>query len=1094
MALITVQRPPSVVNSPLCSLSDIDTDDENCETECFFAGKGTCLILPLKEKPLNTMERRHSTDSNKSTNSNQSNSSDIQQHLQQMFVLLRREDTLKMAVKLESQRPNRKRYLAVVSHSLLQNNVLKKSRLKTDSEKETTTIEIDKNIDIKLIESDISKQNKDDVFKEINTHKKKPSMDLKDTEESCLLGIDCNEKTTIGLVLPILADTSIHLDGDGGFKVSVFGKTHIFKPVSVQAMWSALQSLHKVSQKARDNNLYPGGPSHDWVSYYHSRIDSERSCLNEWNTMDSLESRRPPSPDAIRNKPTEKEEAEKVIKMKLREIMMSVDLDEVTSKYIRGRLEELLNMDLGEYKSFIDEEMLTILGQMDAPTKIFEHVYLGSEWNASNLEELQKNGVRHILNVTREIDNFFPGIFDYYNVRVYDDEKTNLLKYWDNTFRYISGAKSSDSKVLVHCKMGVSRSASVVIAYAMKAYNWDFNQAINHVKERRNCIKPNKNFLAQLETYRGMLDAMKNKEKLQRSKSETNLKAVKDARLLPGSEPTPLIQALNRSKQTLASGKESHRKLVRRSSSSSPKITQNNIVIKQQSQSLENLTPPDRQIKSVNEDQQRNIRHTDIHGQNYSVTQNQVLHLQKYANAAAKNDSGFIKKPIVKKIINDLENSGGSTTDNKKSKSDRKSLNLYLTTSTEQPSLPVWISSTRLIQQSTEPCTSRIISKLDQIVSTNKDQLDKNNEIKTSDQQKRFYVQSWQANNLIESNTSHQISSNRNIDSNEIFYKFDKQIISARNSSLWSSTSTRILPLRNNSLGSYDTNNRKTYRLSNQVLTKGQFIKPDIISKDKKNTYSLERSKPETHAFSNVGKIESSITHIDKFMRCNSEEIILGVYSKNNQRLSASTPDAFSQSTLPKNYEKFPLVAIYNKLENERQDANSSSKFPNNVQNLKRNFEAKVQAKDQQKKGNSLPTSPSSDSMDDMKIESKIFKDSATNTASTDLSVKGLVTKYQSSGYRPTARPKSFYESRSTSKPSPDIEEASNYNQMLISNDCKRLPPINRRNSLTNHLSMTDSILKQNYSCSYRKMQHGKTHPLARLNTISKQRSAYNTM
>jgi protein phosphatase slingshot len=50
-------------------------------------------------------------------------------------------------------------------------------------------------------------------------------------------------------------------------------------------------------------------------------------------------------------------------------------------------------MDLGEYKSFIDEEMLVILGQMDAPTEIFDHVYLGSEWNASNLEELQRNGL-----------------------------------------------------------------------------------------------------------------------------------------------------------------------------------------------------------------------------------------------------------------------------------------------------------------------------------------------------------------------------------------------------------------------------------------------------------------------------------------------------------------------------------------------------------------------------------------------------------------------------------------------------------------------------------------------------------------------------
>lgn len=34
-------------------------------------------------------------------------------------------------------------------------------------------------------------------------------------EESCLLGIDCNEKTTVGLVLRILGDTAIRLDGDG---------------------------------------------------------------------------------------------------------------------------------------------------------------------------------------------------------------------------------------------------------------------------------------------------------------------------------------------------------------------------------------------------------------------------------------------------------------------------------------------------------------------------------------------------------------------------------------------------------------------------------------------------------------------------------------------------------------------------------------------------------------------------------------------------------------------------------------------------------------------------------------------------------------
>lgn len=40
-----------------------------------------------------------------------------------------------------------------------------------------------------------------------------------DQEESCLLGIDCNEQSTVGLVLRIYADTKIHLDGDGWVEI-----------------------------------------------------------------------------------------------------------------------------------------------------------------------------------------------------------------------------------------------------------------------------------------------------------------------------------------------------------------------------------------------------------------------------------------------------------------------------------------------------------------------------------------------------------------------------------------------------------------------------------------------------------------------------------------------------------------------------------------------------------------------------------------------------------------------------------------------------------------------------------------------------------
>lgn len=251
--------------------------------------------------------------------------------------------------------------------------------------------------------------------------------------------------------------------------------------------------------------------------------------------------------------------------------------------------------------------------------------------------------VRHILNVTREIDNFFPGMFDYFNVRVYDDDKTNLLKHWDNTYKYISQAKNAGSNVLVHCKMGISRSASVVIAYAMKAYGWTFSEALDHVRNNRNCVKPNKNFLNQLETYQGMLMAMKNREKLQRSKSDTNLRSVKDARLLPGSEPTPLIQAFNAAAKKHIENVFQRRleETMNRPKSWSPDSVESAILLpRQHSQSLENLPPEcHNSIKSRN-----NVRLPCKNGQSYSVSQNQVFHLE---------EQQFI--PNVKFIVNEFE-------------------------------------------------------------------------------------------------------------------------------------------------------------------------------------------------------------------------------------------------------------------------------------------------------------------------------------------------------------------------------------------------------------------------------------------------------
>uniref|UniRef100_A0AAQ6AE01 Protein phosphatase Slingshot homolog 1 n=1 Tax=Amphiprion ocellaris TaxID=80972 RepID=A0AAQ6AE01_AMPOC len=412
-------------------------------SESFFMVKGAALFL-----------QQGSSHQGQKAHPHHKHAGDLPQHLQVMINILRSEDRIKLAVRLESAWSDRVRYMVVVYTSGRQ-----------------------------------------------------------DTEENILLGIDFTNKDckscSIGMVLPLWSDTKIHLDGDGGFTVNTASRTHVFKPVSVQAMWSALQVMHKACEVSRRYNYFPGGMALTWMGYYESCIASDQSCINEWNAMKDLETTRPDSPTMFVDKPSERERTECLIKAKLRSIMTCQDLENVTCKQIRTELEQHMNCNLKEYKEFIDNEMLLILGQMDKATLIFDHVYLGSEWNASNLEELQETGVGYILNVTREIDNFFPGTFSYHNIRVYDEEATDLLAHWNDMYNFIVKAKKNHSKCLVHCKMGVSRSASTVIAYAMKEYGWSLEKAYNFVKQKRSITRPNPGFMRQLAEYEGILDASK---------------------------------------------------------------------------------------------------------------------------------------------------------------------------------------------------------------------------------------------------------------------------------------------------------------------------------------------------------------------------------------------------------------------------------------------------------------------------------------------------------------------------------------------------------------------------------------------------------
>jgi protein phosphatase slingshot len=120
------------------------------------------------------------------------------------------------------------------------------------------------------------------------------------------------------------------------------------------------------------------------------------------------------------------------------------DYGSMSSIAIRNMLEKELQMTLDNFKKFVDITIFQFYNQLvECASQILPFLYLGTEWNASNYDSLVSNGITHILNVSSDVDNFFPDAFRYLNIRVRDVDETDLLKEFDRTNKFIQEARDS---------------------------------------------------------------------------------------------------------------------------------------------------------------------------------------------------------------------------------------------------------------------------------------------------------------------------------------------------------------------------------------------------------------------------------------------------------------------------------------------------------------------------------------------------------------------------------------------------------------------------------------------------------------------------
>lgn len=181
----------------------------------------------------------------------------------------------------------------------------------------------------------------------------------------------------------------------------------------------------------------------------------------------------------------------------------------------------------------------------DAGPSSFDEIepglFLGNLTAATDVNWLKKTGITHILTVDscplpRKIQERLPNLIIKY-IQVTDMPREDLLTHFEDSYEFIDRALlESNNKVLVHCYFGMSRSATIVIAYMMKKHEKCFSDAFQVVKEKRRYVGPNPGFLAQLKLYEDMEFGVDNTSvQFKMYRLQIAADKVRKARILPQS-------------------------------------------------------------------------------------------------------------------------------------------------------------------------------------------------------------------------------------------------------------------------------------------------------------------------------------------------------------------------------------------------------------------------------------------------------------------------------------------------------------------------------------------------------------------------------
>ena len=164
-------------------------------------------------------------------------------------------------------------------------------------------------------------------------------------------------------------------------------------------------------------------------------------------------------------------------------------------------------------------------------SKITDNIYISGYLIGKNISYLKNNNFTHIINCCvgsslnssdyNDANNeslkqlYERNNIKYLSLFLRDDPEADIFYHFLKIINFLeSDEEIPNKKILFHCIEGVSRAPAMVAGYLMWKKKYKFNDVIELIKSKRNCVDINLGFNIQLHKCESHLSTLKKKKKL----------------------------------------------------------------------------------------------------------------------------------------------------------------------------------------------------------------------------------------------------------------------------------------------------------------------------------------------------------------------------------------------------------------------------------------------------------------------------------------------------------------------------------------------------------------------------------------------------